>query len=598
MTAGQSRSESLVRCGETMTGAEIVVRALIDQGVDTVFGYPGGAILPVYDALFSRNDIRHILVRHEQAALHAAEGYARSSGRIGVAVVTSGPGATNAVTGLTDALMDSTPIICFSGQVPTHLIGTDAFQEADIVGITRSCTKHNVLVLSVDDLARTVHEAFAIARGGRPGPVLVDLPKDVQQAEGLYVRPQDLVVRAASRPAVVHDRDIERLADMLLTARAPILYTGGGVMNSGPAAVEQLHRLLELVGAPATSTLMGLGGLPASAPNFLGMLGMHGTYEANMAMHDCDFLLAIGARFDDRITGRLDAFSPYSSKAQIDIDSSSINKTVLVDLGIVADCGVALTSLNRALERRGLPRSGKPFAAWWDKINAWKARDCLAYRQEPGAAIKPQYAVECLWRRTAARHPVVTTEVGQHQMWAAQYFRFERARRWVTSGGLGTMGYGFPSAIGAQIACPDDLVLAIAGEASFLMNLQELSTVVQYRQPVKIFILNNQWMGMVRQWQELLYENRTSESYVDSLPDFVRLAEAFGVPGLRCSRPEELDDVITKMLETPGPVLVDCLVEKEENCFPMIPPGAAHNEMVFSERDPGATMTPQGRSLI
>ncbi len=568
-----------------LTGSGILIKALVDQGVDTIFGYPGGAVLPIYDALYQQNSLRHILVRHEQAAVHAAEGYARSTGKVGVVLVTSGPGATNAVTGLTDALMDSIPIVCLTGQVPTHLIGNDAFQEADTTGITRPCTKHNYLVKSADDLARIVHEAFYVARSGRPGPVVVDLPKDVLQAKSrTYSGPKEVVMRGY-RPQLKPDRQtIETAVDMIAKAKRPVIYAGGGVLNSGERASVLLPRLVRGLGVPCTTTLMGLGGFPASDPLSLGMLGMHGTYEANLAMYNSDLLIAVGARFDDRVTGRLDEFAPNARKIHIDIDPSSINKNVVVDLPVIGDVGRVLDALIKAWNARGAKLSQKALKAWHKQIDEWRSRDCLRYEQGP-KTIKPQYAIERLYELTKDRDTYITTEVGQHQMWAAQLYKFEKPRRFMTSGGLGTMGYGFPAAVGVQVAHPDALVIDIAGEASILMNIQELSTVAQYRLPVKIFIINNQWMGMVRQWQELMHGGRYSESYTAALPDFVKLAEAFGAVGMQCSRPDQLDDKILEMIDTPRPVIFDCLVDQKENCFPMIPSGAAHNEMLLGPAD-------------
>ncbi len=569
---------------ERMTGAAMVIKALVDQGVEVIFGYPGGAVLPIYDALYMQNALRHILVRHEQGAVHAAEGYARSTGKVGVVLVTSGPGATNAVTGLTDALMDSIPVVCLTGQVPTHLIGNDAFQEADTTGITRPCTKHNYLVKSVDDLARTLHEAIYVATHGRPGPVVVDLPKDVVQAKGKY-QPPGQIKHRSYRPQVTADPDkIVAAAEILLKAKRPLVYSGGGVINSGPKASKLLRKLMHMTGFPCTNTLMGLGGFPGSDPQFIGMLGMHGTYEANLAMYNCDVMLAVGARFDDRVTGKLSEFSPNSTKIHIDIDPSSINKNVMVDLPVIGDVGRVLEALNKALKPKLERIDRKALTAWWKQIDEWRARDCLKYRQT-GKIIKPQYAIQRLYELTKDKDCYITTEVGQHQMWTAQYYKFEAPNRLMTSGGLGTMGYGFPSAMGVQVAHPDALVIDIAGEASFMMNIQELSTIAQYALPVKVFVINNRWMGMVRQWQELLHGERYSESYMHSLPDFVKLAEAFGALGLRAERPAELDDKIIEMIETPRPVILDCCVEQKENCFPMIPSGAAHNEMLLGPDD-------------
>jgi acetolactate synthase-1/2/3 large subunit len=567
-----------------MTGAEMVVRALRDQGVETIFGYPGGAVLPIYDALFHQDFIKHVLVRHEQGAAHAAEGFARSSGKAGVLLVTSGPGATNAVTGLTDALMDSIPLVCITGQVPTHLIGSDAFQECDTVGITRHCTKHNYLVRQIEDLPRVLHEAFYVAKNGRPGPVVVDIPKDVQFAIGTYTGPRN-IEHKTYRPKLDGDPGrIARAVALMAAARRPVFYTGGGVINSGPEASRLLRELVALTGFPLTSTLMGLGAYPASGKNWLGMLGMHGTYEANNAMHDCDLMIAIGARFDDRITGRLDAFSPGSKKIHIDIDPSSINKNVKIDLGIVGDCTHVLRQLIEVFRAKNALINADALTKWWTQIDKWRARKSLSFKNSKDV-IKPQYAVQRLYELTKARDTYITTEVGQHQMWAAQHYRFEAPNRWLTSGGLGTMGYGLPAAIGAQMAHPGALVVDIAGEASILMNMQELSTAAQYRLPVKIFILNNEYMGMVRQWQELLHEGRYSQSYSAALPDFVKLAEAYGAHGIRCSDPALLDDAIIEMIETQKTVIFDCVVDKTENCLPMIPSGKAHNEMLLPGED-------------
>jgi acetolactate synthase I/II/III large subunit len=572
---------------ELMTGAEIVLRALADQGVNHIFGYPGGAVLPIYDELFQQDQLRHILVRHEQGATHMAEGYARSTGKCGVVLVTSGPGATNAVTGLTDALMDSIPMVCITGQVPTHLIGNDAFQECDTVGITRPCTKHNYLVKNVNDLARILHEAFHVATHGRPGPVVVDVPKDVQFAKGRYIGPAN-IEHKTYRPRVKGDPlAIEAAVALLLQARRPLIYSGGGVINSGHEASRLLRELVERTGFPITSTLMGLGAYPASGPNWLGMLGMHGTYEANLAMHGCDVMLCVGARFDDRITGRLDAFSPGSKKIHIDIDPSSINKNVRVDIPIVGDCANVLADILTLMRERDAWPDRSSSQDWWRDIARWRRRDCLRYRPNDDV-IMPQYALERLYALTRGHDTYITTEVGQHQMWAAQFFRFEEPNRWMTSGGLGTMGYGLPAAIGVQVAHPKSLVIDIAGDASVQMTMQEMSTAVQYRLPVKIFILNNQYMGMVRQWQQLLHGNRLSESYSEALPDFVKLAEAFGCHGIRCSKPGDLDQAIREMIEVKAPVLFDCRVANLANCFPMIPSGKAHHEMLLGEDVPEA----------
>ncbi len=581
------------------TGADLLVKALIDENVEVVFGYPGGAVLPIYDSLFKQNRLRHILVRHEQAAVHAAEGYARSTGKVGVVLVTSGPGATNAVTGLTDALMDSIPVVCLTGQVPTHLIGNDAFQEADTTGITRPCTKHNYLVKAVSDLARVVHEAFYVARSGRPGPVVIDLPKDVLMNKYGYEEPSKAVFEHKSyRPQTKPDpKKIEQAIELIANAKRPVFYAGGGVINSGPKASKLLTQFVHMTGYPLTNTLMGLGSFPASDKQFLGMLGMHGTYEANLAMHGCDVMINIGARFDDRITGNTAKFSPGSKKIHVDIDPSSINKNVRVDLPIVGDATLALEAMIKAWKARDPKVDHKALKAWWAQIATWRARDCLAYKVDR-KTIKPQYALERLYHHIKDRDHYITTEVGQHQMWAAQFLKFEQPNRWLTSGGLGTMGYGFPAAVGAQIAHPDSLVIDVAGEASILMNIQELSTVAQYRLPVKIFILNNQYMGMVRQWQELLHGGRYSESYMESLPDFVKLAEAFGARGLRCHEPDKLDATIKEMIAIEGPVIVDVMVDPKENCFPMIPSGAAHNEMLLGPDDKAGKVSEEGMVLV
>lgn len=565
-----------------MTGAEMVLQALKDNGVEHIFGYPGGAVLPIYDELHQQDDVEHILVRHEQGAGHMAEGYARSTGKPGVVLVTSGPGATNVVTALQDALMDSIPIVCLTGQVPTSLIGSDAFQECDTVGITRPCTKHNWLVKDVNQLSRIIHEAFRIATTGRPGPVVVDIPKDVQFATGIYTPPSPVIEQKSYQPKVSGDLDKIRAAiELMANAKRPIIYSGGGVINSGREASQLLRELVELTGFPITSTLMGLGAYPASGKNWMGMLGMHGTYEANMAMHDCDVMVCIGARFDDRITGRLDAFSPNSKKIHIDIDPSSINKIVRTDIGILGDVGHVLEDMVR-LWRASKKTDRSQLADWWTRIAKWKGRNSLAYSSNPDV-IMPQYAIQRLYELTKDRDTFITTEVGQHQMWAAQFYGFEEPNRWMTSGGLGTMGYGFPAAIGVQVAHRDSLVIDIAGDASIQMCIQEMSCAVQYELPVKIFILNNQYMGMVRQWQQLLHGNRLSHSYTESMPDFVKLAEAYGGVGIRCDKPGDLDDAIMKMIDTKGPVIFDCRVAALANCFPMIPSGKAHNDMLLPD---------------
>ena len=571
-----------------MTGAEIVFRALEDQGVRHIFGYPGGAVLPIYDELKNHKKIKHILVRHEQGAGHAAEGYARSSGKPGVMLVTSGPGATNAVTALTDAYMDSVPLVCISGQVPTHLIGTDAFQECDTTGITRPCTKHNWLVKDVKKLSLIIHKAFEVATTGRPGPVLIDIPKDIQFQKGKYIKPQELKNnKKISVEFNGQDKNIEQAIELIKKSSKPILYTGGGVINSGPKATELLRELVSLTRFPITSTLQGLGAYPGNDPQFLGMLGMHGTYEANNAMHDCDLMINIGARFDDRITGKIDEFSPNSKKIHIDIDPSSINKNVKVDIALVGDVKFILEKLVSVVKEKhpNFENSNKQkIAAWWDQIENWRKKNSLNYINSK-EVIKPQFAVQRLYELTKAQDAFITTEVGQHQMWAAQHYKFDKPNRWMTSGGLGTMGYGLPAAVGVQVANPDKLVIDIAGEASVLMTMQEMSTAVQYNLPIKIFILNNEYMGMVRQWQELLHEKNYSESYTAALPDFVKLAEAYGCVGIRAKKPDELDEKISQMLSVDKPVIFDCVVDKTENCYPMIPSGKPHNQMLLGKQD-------------
>ncbi|MFZ0108897.1 MAG: acetolactate synthase 3 large subunit [Pseudolabrys sp.] len=582
-----------------MTGAEMVIQALADQNVEHVFGYPGGAVLPIYDAIFSQNQVRHILVRHEQGAVHAAEGYARSTGKVGCVLVTSGPGATNSVTGLTDALCDSIPIVCITGQVPTHLIGNDAFQECDTVGITRPCTKYNYLVKRIEDLPRALHEAFHIASSGRPGPVVVDVPKDIQFARGIYSKPKDFP-HTGYKPKLKGDMDkIKQAIDLMAHAKRPLFYTGGGVINSGKGACDLLSEFVKVTGYPITSTLMGLGAFPAADPKWLGMLGMHGTLEANMAMHDCDVMICVGARFDDRITGRLDAFSPGSKKIHIDIDPSSINKNVKVDVPIIGDCAHVLEDMVRLWRTGAIHPDKKSLQAWWAQIDKWRARKSLAYRSSSDV-IKPQYAIQRLYELTKDRDAYITTEVGQHQMWAAQFYGFQEPNRWMTSGGLGTMGYGLPASVGVQLAHPKSLVIDIAGEASVLMTMQELSTAVQYRLPIKVFILNNNYMGMVRQWQELLHGGRYAESYSEALPDFVKLAEAYHAHGIRCEKPGDLDRAIKEMIDVDKPVLFDCVVDPKENCFPMIPSGRAHNEMLLGDAGVSVedSITEEGKVMV
>jgi acetolactate synthase-1/2/3 large subunit len=589
--------DAAAAAAETMTGAQMVIRALKDQGVTHIFGYPGGAVLPIYDALFKVEGITHVLVRHEQGAVHAAEGYARSTGKPGVVLVTSGPGATNAVTGLTDALMDSIPLVVLTGQVPTHLIGTDAFQECDTVGITRPCTKNNWLVKNVNDLARVLHEAFEIATTGRPGPVVVDIPKDVQFQSGAYHGPHAIHHRTW-RPKTDPDRElIARAVEMMAAAKRPLIYSGGGIINSGPEASRLLRELVDLTGFPITSTLMGLGAFPASRPEWMGLVGMHGTWEANHAMHDCDLMINLGARFDDRVTGKVSAFSPGSKKIHLDIDPSQINKIVRVDLGIVGDAAKALREMIRVWKAGRYQVQAEPLKAWWKQIDAWRSKKSLSYRNSD-SIIKPQYAIDRLYELTKHRDDVfVTTEVGQHQMWAAQRFHFQQPNRWMTSGGLGTMGYGLPAAVGVQMAHPKALVIDIAGEASVQMTMQEMSTAMQYDLPIKIFILNNEYMGMVRQWQEILHGGRYSHSYSEALPDFVKMAEAFGCVGLRAEKPSELDAKIQEMIAVKKPVLFDVRVDPAENCYPMIPSGAAHNEMLLSPDD-GGEISDAGKMLV
>ena len=583
------------------TGAEIVFKCLEDQNVNTIFGYPGGAVLPIYDELKNHKSIKHILVRHEQGAGHAAEGYARSSGKPGVLLVTSGPGATNAVTALTDAYMDSVPLVCISGQVPTHLIGTDAFQECDTTGITRPCTKHNWLVKDVKDLSEVIHKAFEVATTGRPGPVLVDIPKDVQFQKAIYKKNKKKKKLNGKLHNAFNQNDIDQLINLMEKSSKPIFYTGGGVINSGPKASELLRELVAVTGFPITSTLQGLGAYPGDDSQFLGMLGMHGSYEANNAMHDCDLMINIGARFDDRITGKIDDFSPKSKKVHIDIDPSSINKNVKVNLPIVGDVNEVISSIIKTIKKRkpNFAKSNKQkISNWWEKIQKWRSIKSFDFINST-ETIKPQYAVQRLYELTKNKDTYITTEVGQHQMWAAQHYKFDKPNRWMTSGGLGTMGYGLPAAVGVQVANPNKLVIDIAGEASVLMTMQEMSTAVQYSLPIKIFILNNEYMGMVRQWQELLHDKNYSESYTAALPDFVKLAEAYGCVGIRATKPDELDDKIIEMINTDRPVIFDCLVDKEENCFPMIPSGKPHNQMILGPKDQeNKKITGKGKSLV
>ncbi len=567
------------------SGAEIIVKAFLNEGVEMIFGYPGGAILPFYDALFTQKKLRHILTRHEQGAAHAAEGYARSTGKVGVITVTSGPGATNTITGLADAYLDSVPLVCISGQVATPVIGTDGFQEADITGLTRSCTKYNYLVRDVNDLGYIIHEAFYIARSGRPGPVLIDIPKDVQNNHGFYdglIKINRPSYQIEKRKVQIDHEKISAAIDLLENAKRPIVYTGGGIINSGEKASELLTKFIRETGFPITNTLMGLGGFPASDSHFIGMLGMHGTFEANMAMHDCDVMLNIGARFDDRVTGRVSSFSPNSKKIHVDVDDCSIDKIIKVNVGIVGDAAAVLEALLAEWHRRKIGNRNKEISDWWKQIKKWQDVKSLSYEAND-KAIKPEYAMERLNALTKSAAPFVSTDVGQHQMWAAQYLQFDSPKKWLTSGGLGTMGYGIPAALGAQLAHPNDLVICVSGDASFMMNLQELATIKQCRLPVKIIILNNRYMGMVRQWQELIYDSRESQSFME-LPDFMKLAESFGIKGIECSNPQELDEKIMEMISHDGPVLFNCIVEKSENVFPMIPAGAAHNEILLGSQ--------------
>ncbi len=586
---------------QLLSGAEIVFKALEDQKVEYIFGYPGGAVLPIYDELKNHKTIKHILARHEQGAGHAAEGYARSSGKPGVVLVTSGPGATNVVTALADAYMDSIPLVCISGQVPTHLIGTDAFQECDTTGITRPCTKYNWLVKNVNDLAKILHTAFEVAVTGRPGPVLVDIPKDIQFKKGVYQFQKNKNLKFnGSKSKKISEKELDQFIEMMKKSSRPIFYTGGGVINSGPEASKSLKELVAITGFPITSTLQGLGAFPGTDPHFLGMLGMHGTYEANNAMHDCDLMINIGARFDDRITGKIDEFSPKSKKIHVDIDPSSIGKNIKVDLALVSDVNIFLSDLIKRFKAKNknfIDVNKKNIDKWWKQIDKWREKKSLGFKNST-TTIKPQYAVQRLYELTKNKDTYITTEVGQHQMWAAQHYKFDKPNRWMTSGGLGTMGFGLPAAIGVQIAHPGKLVIDIAGEASVLMTMQEISTAIQYRLPIKIFILNNEYMGMVRQWQELLHEKNYSESYTAALPDFVKLAEAYGCVGIRATKPSELDEKINEMINTDRPVIFDCMVDKMENCYPMIPSGKAHNQMILGPEDGKEEISAEGKILV
>ena len=596
MSKSKSNAKTAAAEQPELTGSEIVIKALKDHGVRHIFGYPGGAVLPIYDSLFEDNELIHVLVRHEQGAVHAAEGYARSTGKPGVVLVTSGPGATNAVTGLTDALMDSIPLVVITGQVATHLIGNDAFQECDTVGITRPCTKHNWLVRDVKDLARVMHEAFYIATTGRPGPVVVDIPKDVQFKKTTYLGPENITHQTYRPKLDPDDKAIRAAVQMMAAAKRPVIYSGGGIINSGPEASTLLRELAHLTGFPVTSTLMGLGAFPASDKQWLGPIGMHGTYEANLCANRCDLLIALGSRFDDRVTGRLDAFSPHSKKIHLDIDPSQINKNVRVDLPIIADAGRALKEMIRVWKEEKL-KADPALPQWWAQIEVWRSKNSLSFKNST-KLIKPQYAIDRLYELTKGREVYVTTEVGQHQMWAMQRFKFDEPNHWMTSGGLGTMGYGLPAALGVQMAHPDALVVDIAGEASVQMTMQEMSTAVQYDLPIKIFILNNQYMGMVRQWQQLLHGGRYSHSYSEALPDFVKMADAFGAVGIRAEKPDELDDKIKEMIAVRRPVLFDCRVDPHENCYPMIPSGAAHDEMILSEAEKETEVSEEGKMMV
>lgn len=583
---------------EEMTGAEMVLRAFKDHGVRHIFGYPGGAVLPIYDALYNETGLEHILVRHEQGATHAAEGYARSTGKPGVVIVTSGPGATNAVTGIADALLDSVPLVVITGQVATPLIGTDAFQECDTVGITRPCTKHNWLVKDIKDLPRILHEAFYVATSGRPGPVVVDLPKDIQFARGTYVGPENIVHRTYHPDTDPDPAAISEAVEMMAAAKRPVFYTGGGIINSGDAAVAAMRELVKITNFPITSTLTGLGVYPGSGPNWLGMVGMHGTFESNNAMHDCDLMICLGARFDDRVTGRLSAFAPYARKIHLDVDASQINKNVAVDLPVVGDAGKAISAMVKEWKAKKCSADAHALADWWRQIDRWRAKNSLNFHNSD-TVIKPQYALDRLYEKTKSRDTYITTEVGQHQMWAAQRYRFEEPKRLMTSGGLGTMGYGLPAAVGVQVAHPDALVIDIAGEGSVQMTMQEINTAAQYHLPIKIFILNNGYLGMVRQWQELLHGERYSQSKTTVQPDFVKLAEALGGTGIRVQNPADLDAAIDKMMATNGPVIMDVIVDEMENCYPMIPSGAAHNEMILSDADEEVTeVSDAGKALV
>jgi len=564
-----------------LTGAQIFVECLKREGVDTIFGYPGGAVLTIYDEIFKQKHFRHVLVRHEQAALHAANGYARVSGKCGVALVTSGPGATNAVTGLADSYMDSIPTVCFSGQVPSDLIGNDAFQEADTVGITRSATKHNFLVKDVKDLALTIRQAFHIATTGRPGPVLVDIPKDISNAVCEFNYPESVEMRSYKPVTKGHHGQIKRAVTMLLKAKRPVIYTGGGVISS-PTGAEKLKRLVTELDFPVTNTLMGLGGIPYDDSHFLGMLGMHGTFEANMAVSHCDLLLAVGARFDDRVTGKIEAFAPDARIIHIDVDPSSISKNVHAHLPIVGDVATVLEQLLAELGKREKGADAEALKIWWHQINEWRARDSLHFEQTADGPIKPQSVIRAVHEITKG-DAIVATDVGQHQMWTAQHYGFRRPNRWLTSGGLGTMGYGLPAGLGAQMARPDERVVIFSGDASIQMCSQEFSTALQYQLPVIVVILNNGYMGMVRQWQEMFYESRYSHSYFDSLPDFVKLAEAYGGVGIRIEKFSELQAKLKKAFAVKDRfVIVDVAVSREENVYPMVPAGAALNEMVLA----------------
>ena len=580
---------------EPITGAEILVRCLQEEGVECMFGYPGGAVLHIYDALYAQEKIKHVLVRHEQAAVHAAEGYARASGKTGVVLVTSGPGVTNAVTGIADAYMDSIPLVIFSGQVPTALIGNDAFQEVDAVGITRPCVKHNFLVRDIKNLAETVKKAFYIASTGRPGPVLVDLPKDITIGKAEFHYPKKVKLRSYNPTIKGHAGQIRKAVDLILSAKQPMIYSGGGVILSEGST--ELVELAQLLGYPITNTLMGLGAYPATDQQFIGMLGMHGTYEANMAMHHCDVLIAIGARFDDRVTGKIDRFCPEAKIVHVDIDPSSISKNVLVDIPIVGSVPNVLRAMISVIRDEKLKPDAKALEHWWRQIDEWRAMKSLSYRQSD-EVIKPQYVIEKLYQVTEGK-AIITSDVGQHQMWAAQYYHFDRPRQWINSGGLGTMGFGLPAAMGAKLAFPDQDVACVTGDGSIQMMLQELSTMKQYYTPVKIVNLNNGYLGMVRQWQEFFYQKRYSMTYLEALPNFVMLAEAYGHVGMRIEKPGDVEGALREAFAMKDrTVFLDFITDQSENVFPMIPSGGGQNEMLLAERDEMVSTHEEGMVLV